>query len=175
MDIWLFFRDNSDIHYTVDWLEGAWPLHRSEIEEAAKELIEETSRFLKIYDKHKTEINKLDLKSDFEKHIASLEEKRDRDKAASSSAWKEFKTIDHRLDFMGWDDPRRNELDKECDRLNEKQKKASAIASQSISECYKAYATFYGYENFNIRWIYVLVCQLEALAESIISENEDLQ
>ena len=167
--IWLFFKNNSEVNSIINWIEELPENMLFEIETSAKNLVNTTSVFTECYKANKGILAQFELKPEFDGRLSVLEEDRDRKAQASILSRQEYYALSNRLDFMSLYDPEYRALDKRCDELNAKRKEAECSAKNAYDAFEKFRRMSFGYENFNINWLYVLVSQLAEIANTLLS------
>ena len=93
----------------------------------------------------------------------------------SQKMHQDYLALDHRLDYMDERDSDYEELRKECYELFDKQEEASIIAKHARMELEKARRKLYGLENFNLKWLFLLVGQISDTIMGVFPNIENLK
>ena len=143
------------------------------MEGAIRKILDETTIFINLYRENKNILKQIEVKTDYDNSLAQLNRKWEEADTYSQEVWHEFKTIDHRLDYMDSQDPEYDELRARCDELDNQQKAASIAAQKYRMDLEHERRKWCGLEDFSIRWLYAVVLQIHDMAEELLPANKE--
>lgn len=141
----------------------------------AKEIFTEAQAFLELYRENKNFLNGFEVKTDCDNFLAPFINKWKMSDEYSQKMHQDYLALDHRLDYMDERDSDYEELRKECYELFDKQEEASIIAKHARMELEKARRKLYGLENFNLKWLFLLVGQISDTIMGVFPNIENLK
>lgn len=172
-----FFKDYGDIGsmFVQDEVNLSDISDSSIKPETTRGILEEARMFLDLYKDNKNSLDEFEVKTDCDNYLAPLILKWEMSDEHSQKVHHDYLILDHRLDYMGEGDPDYEELKTKCYELFDKQKEASKIAQQAKMELEKARHKLYGLENFNLKWLFLLVGQISDTIMDIFPNIEDVK
>ena len=126
----------------------------------AKETYAESQKFLKLYRDNRKFLDEFEVKTDCDNFLAPFVQKWETAKEYSQKVHQEYIDLDNRLSYIDERDPSHAELLKRCYELYDQQKEAGSIAKNARMELEKARCRLYGLENFNFKWLNLLVSEI---------------
>lgn len=136
----------------------------------AQEIFKESQSFLTLYKENKSILDRFEVKTDCENYLAPYVHNWESSNEYSQKVHQEYIDLDNRVSYMDERDPEYTILLKRCYELFDQQKEASRIAQNYNIELRNARLKLYGLENFNFKWLFLLVSQLSDIIKELFPD-----